>query len=470
MQKKKKPIQSVWLKKLLRVHMVATVLSLSAYFLVAFFDPGFLSYDLRQKYHALADDTIVTTATVLGPPEQPVVTGAPVCNSTTGILSVTLDWADDANTYTYDIDRDSLPLVTGLTVSGYTDLNVALGTTYEYIVTANGPMGPGFAASLPVTVVTPSECAITAVAPTVNIVSFGGRGVDSYDGMPSVRDRRPVFSGTTTMPSATIQVVIGTTDSFIASFVANINGYWEWKPPVSLASGTQTFTVTAIDSNDATRQATASLEFGIKKKDDTGGGGTEKTVTSTSNGTAQPSQESPIAFSLVIEEKGDKVLPGQVLYLSLFVKYLSEKYHNVKIPIRFSIVDDKGNILVSLTHEELIRREKAIRKQLDIPSYAVAGTYLLQSEFLFDRLNVSQTKEFTILERPLVRLGGGLTITYPEIVRNLGWITLLMLLSLLLWLLLFIKEYWMYLHALRHITEEQLRKAGFFRKRKGVVR
>ena len=69
-----------------------------------------------------------------------------------------------------------------------------------------------------------------------------------------------------------------------------------------------------------------------------------------------------------------------------------------------------------------------------------------------------------------MRFGGGTIITYAEIVRNLGWISLLLSVLLLLWLFLFIREYELYLHALRRITEQQLEKAGFFSKRKGVVR
>ncbi|OGI15048.1 MAG: hypothetical protein A3E38_03230 [Candidatus Moranbacteria bacterium RIFCSPHIGHO2_12_FULL_54_9] len=470
MQNKKKHIRSPRLRKLLKLHTVITAISLGVYFLAAFFDPGFLSYDLRQKYHALADDTIAITATVLGPPEQPVVTATAECNVNTGVLSVLVDWADDTNTSTYDIDRDSLPLVTGLLASAYSDTNVVVGTTYEYAVTANGPMGPGFAASSPVTVTMPAECVITATAPSVNIMSFGGRGVGSYDGTPSVSDRRPVFSGTTNMPDAIIQVAIGPVNSLIASFVANANGYWEWKPPFGLSTGTQTFTVTAIDPDDATRQTSASLKFGIKKRDDDANDSKQEAALPTGSGTIQPGQRSPVDFSLAVENPDKKVWQGEPVDLFLLIESISLQYNNANIPIRFSIVDAKGDAVISVMHEELLRKGREIRRVLETPSYIAAGTYSLRAEILFDQVNVSRADTFLVTELPLISIGGGAFITYAEIIRNLGWITLTLLVLLLLWLFLFVREYGMSLHAVRHITEQQLKKAGFLTKRKGVAR
>jgi hypothetical protein len=75
-----------------------------------------------------------------------------------------------------------------------------------------------------------------------------------------------------------------------------------------------------------------------------------------------------------------------------------------------------------------------------------------------------------VKELPLIKLGGEKYITYAGIISNLGWITLVLFILLLLWLFMFIREYWMYLHALRYITEQQLEKAGFLTKRKGVRR
>ena len=468
MQSTRKRTRSTRLRKLFKIHTLATAIALGVYFLVAFFDPGFLSYDIRQKYHALADEDIVVTATVLAPPVQPVVTAVSVCDENTGTLSVELDWADDVNTYTYDIERDSLPLVSGLTASAYSDTLVALNTAYQYVVTANGPMGPGYATSDPVLITTLSECEITAVALTVTIVSFAGRGISSYDGMPSVSDRRPTFSGTTNIPNATMQVVIGITDSMAASFSANVNGYWEWEPPTKLTSGRQLFTVTAIDPDDVTRQATTSLRFGIKKRDDDTSG--KEAIFTTDDERTPSGQPSPIDFVLAVENQDKQVWQSEPVHLFFLISNLAEQYQNVNVPIRFSIVDARDNVIVSITREELLRRGLEIRKILETPAYIATGQYSLQAEVLFDHVNVSRTETFLVTELPLISLGGGLFLSYAEIMRNLGWIVLVLLALLLLWLFLFLREYGMSLYALRHIAEQQLKKAGFLTKRKGAIR
>ena len=242
------------------MHFLAVTISLGVYFFMAFLDPGLLSYDLRQKFRALALDTIVVTATVLDAPVQPVVTAVSDCDRTTGTLRVKLDWADDVNTYTYSIGRDALPLVSGLVTSAYNDGVVTAATTYSYIVTAHGPMGPGFADSLPVSVTTDANCVVTALSPTVAIVSFDNRNISSYGISPEVEERRPIVTGTTSMPNAIMQVVlVSDSGSVIAHFSANNNGYWQWQPLYGLTLGDHTLTVTATDPVDSTRTASASV-------------------------------------------------------------------------------------------------------------------------------------------------------------------------------------------------------------------
>jgi hypothetical protein len=441
------------------------------YFLAAFFDPGFLSYDLRQKYNALADDLIAITATVLDSPSQPVVTGTAQCNNNTGVLSITLNWADDVNTYTYDIDRDSLPLVTGLTVSGYTDLNVVAGTTYEYIVTGNGPMSPGFVTSIPVSVTTPSECNITAVAPTVSIISFGGRNVNSYDGTPHIRERQPTFTGTSSIPFAIVHIQVESPVIFIATVIANANGYWEWSPPTKLSIGTHTLTVTAIDPNDTARRSSASLKFSIKRKDDDTGS-SNKQITLLPNDKTESSEKPlpiPIDFSLsVVSSEG--VFQGQDLESVLKIKDILKQYDESSVLIRYSLIDKSGNVVLSVTRATFLKKGAEIREHFPISLYMAMGEYSLRAEMLLDKINISRTDIFYVKELPLIKLGGEKYITYAGIIRNLGWIALALPILLLLWLFMFIREYWMYLHALRHITEQQLEKAGFLTKRKGVRR
>lgn len=462
----------LWLRKLFKIHAFAFTVSLGVYFLLAFFDPGLLSYDLRQKFHALADETIAVTATVLGPPVQPVVTATAECDETTGTLSVELDWADDQNTYTYDVDRDSLSLVSGLASSAYSDTNVTLSTTYEYVVTANGPMGPGEATSDPVSVTTSSECEITAAAPAVTIISFAGKNIDSYDGTPRVSARRPLFTGTTSMPSATILVTIG--ESFIAEFSANENGYWEWRPPYNLSSGRHAFTVTATDPDDDARQATATLRFDTLKESDaartSGGSSGAAKIGSASGvddggGSGGDSQSlESVKIELSFGQQGSSVFQGKELEIVMNIRSLIEKYTHITIPIRYSFLDKDYEIISSQMREAYIVNGGEIHESFLVPSYMAAGQYFLQVELLFDDMNISRMIPFSVKELPLVKLSSGETVTYADIVKRLGWVAFLGIFVFFFWSFLLLREFAFFLKGNREVTQYDLKKAGFIRK------
>ncbi len=458
-------IRRLWLRRMVKLHTFLFTVSLGVYFVLAFFDPGLLSYDLRQKFHALADETIAVTATVLGPPAQPVVTAVADCDETSGVLSVELDWADDTNTYTYDIERDSAPLVSGLSSSAYSDTNVVVSTAYEYEVTANGPMGSGQATSDPVSVTTPALCEITAATPTVTIVSFSGKNVDSYDGTPRVSNRRPLFTGTTSMPGATILVTIG--NSFIAEFSANENGYWEWRPPYSISSGAHTFTVTATDPDDGSRQATATLRFDTLKESDAAQDGKKKDNPLLGGGVGQSSSSSgpgSMNISLSFENDESLVLQGKELKLHMMIRSLIERYTHITIPIRYSFIDQDYEIISSEMRDSYIVNEGEIRESFPIPSYMLPGNYFLQVELLFDDMNISRMIPFSVQELPLIQLSSGEAVTYADVIRNLGWIVFFFLFLFLFWCFLFIREFALSLRRDKEVTEYDLKKAGFIRK------
>lgn len=464
-------IRRLWLRRIVKIHASLVAIFLGVYFLFAFLDPGLLSYDLRQKFHALADETITVTATVLGPPVQPVVTAAAECNNTTGVLSVALDWADDPNTYTYDIDRDSSPLVSGLSSSAYRDTNVVVSTTYEYQVTANGPMGPGSATSDPVSVTTPDECEVTAAAPAVTIVSFAGKNVDAYDDTPRVSTRRPLFTGTTSMPNAVMTVVLG--GDFIAEFSANSNGYWEWRPPYNISSGRHTFTITAVDPEDDARRATATLRFDILKDDDDSEESTKSKgsaaqtggETGAGVGTGEGSETaSPLLFSLALAGNEASVLQGRELELIITIKSLLERYTHITIPVRYSLTDKDYNIIFSELRQSYVTENAEIRESFTIPDYISPGQYFFQVEMLLDNLSISRMIPVSVIEMPLIELPSGKALTYADIIHNLGWLVMGASVAFLIWLSLLIREFALSLKGGKTITEYDLRKHGFIRK------
>lgn len=453
-----KKIRSVWLRRVVKIHALALFVVLGVYFVFAFLDPGLLSYDMRQKFRALALDTITVTARVLDPPVVPVVTGVALCDESNGTLHIDLDWNDDVNTVSYTIGRDATPLVAGLSNSAYTDALLMVATTYEYIVTAYGPMGPGFATSLPVSVTTPAICEITAPAPAVTIVSFAGRNVDSYNGTPRVHDRRPIFSGTTSMANATLVVTLG--KNFIAEFSANSNGYWEWKPPYGVPSGTQTFTVTATDPSDSTRQARASLRFDILLRDEEGKTSKIDTSSPSRPETSVPTSI-PLSFSLSANQT---VLQGENLKTKIVIEELKEKYTHITVPIRYSVIDQSGGAIFTETRSAYIEQGVTIVEAFAVPLYIFPGEYFVQAEVLLDALSVSRRISFSVQELPLLMLSSGATLSYADIVRQLGWVVLFSLVLFFLWLALFIREFGLYLQGDGEVTEYDLKKAGYFRR------
>lgn len=451
----------------MRAHILVTTLALSVYFLVAFFDPGFLSYDLRQKFHVFADDTIVLSAVVLDAPETPIVTATSVCSA--GTLSVLLDWADDANSYSYDIERDALPLVSGIVTSGYSDTAVSLATTYDYVVTAYGPMGPGFATGAPVSVTTDAVCEVAAADPTVSITTLDGRSIATYNGTPRISDRRPTFTGTTSIPNAIVEIVVGPPSGVAVSLIANANGYFEWEPTTNLDYGAQTFTVTAIDPFDTARVATTSLYFEIKRKSDDSGGKTKKPATPASPEMIDQDESTPIDFSLVIANNMKEIFQGGTIGAILTIQNIASAFTDTKSIIRYSIVDSQGREIISKSEEQLLSRGSEIQNHIDIPLYVSSGEYAVVVTIANGTTTSSRSAKFLVKELPLISLGGGAVVTYASAVRNIGWTSLMLLASISAWFSLLLREYRLVLSGLRRITELSLLQAGFFFiiKRKG---
>lgn len=462
------------LRKIARWHALFSLSIFGLYVaLSAVYSPEFLLSDIHDKFRALADDTITVTATVLDPPVKPVVTGSSVCNTGTGTLSVELDWADDVNSEYYDIDRDSLPLVSGILPSEYDDTAVALSTTYSYVVTARGPMGPGFAESDPVDVTTPSECEI-AFTPTLSITSFDDRPIGSYSGIPAVSNRKPEFIGTTNIPNATIDILINASTVISATISANANGYWSWEPPINLTRGAHTLFLTATDPNDPSISVSENFLFRItKKKSEEGGGQVEEetilpsTPTGVSESREKPSG-APLDFTLSVGNT--TIVQGDPLSVIMTMNRLDGEFDGMDAVVRYSVLDEKGNEKTSLLRDTALREGLVLRTDVPLQKFLKDGRYRVRAELIFESYNLSREIGFSVLPLPVLDLGGGSVMTYPELLSDIGMIASWLLFLLLFWLFLFSREYWLYLHSLRHITEWNLAKAGFFGNGKGVSR
>jgi hypothetical protein len=477
---KAKKSENKW-KKVAGFHARVSVWMFVSYLVLSVaYSPEFLVSDIRHKWSALADDTITITGRVLGPPQKAVVTADPVCSS--GALSVKLEWADDGNSQSFDVLRDGAPLVTGLVASSYVDTTVVVGETYSYEVVSNGSMSPGSATSDPVSALMPAECIVVFV-PSVRIVSFEGRSVSDYAGIPKTDVRKPTITGTTNIPSAQVDFLIN--DSVVVSsrISANANGYWSFKVPVNLSYGTHTIFVTASDPADPSVSVSESLTFRIVKNKDDGGDETKTetppTVPASPAPVAPPARPSAppvvtspesVPFDYTLRPLSEEVYQGRDVSFEVGIVRLDPAYVGTTAVAKYSLVDHEGKVVATSVGNIVLRPGESVFDRIYLPPYARGGEYRLRAELFFGKYAVSREASVTVLPLPILSFGGGLMLTYPDLLSRIGTISMLLLLLLLLWLSMFLREYLLYSESIRHITERNLIGAGFFgrKKRKGV--
>lgn len=447
--------RSVTLKWLARIHLGVLLFSFSAYLGFGFvLGPEFLYQDIRHKFFALADDTIVITAVVPGPPAVPVVTATPTCVS--GAPRIVLDWADDSGSTSFDIDRDGLPLTTGLTASGYTDTAVSLNTAYSYVVTATGQMFPGTATSIAVSVTTLDCAALTPI--TVAIETLGGKDVRTNRSDIELNRFRPHVTGSSSIPYAIIDILV-TSPTLRARIIANSNGYFEWIPPMKLDKGRHIIEVTATDPNDSSRTAVDSFIFRTKHGDDEGSSTRDQ-------GVNMPIDETPIDFLVTIKNAEPSIAQDDLIHVGLSTQngvFPDDANANVFLNdpsrqdvLRFSRVPKLGG-------------QSEIEFSERLPLYLEPGTYRVRADVTSGGEVVSREAQFLLETRPLFTIGGR-GVSYAEAATYIGFFFFSLLFLFLFLLLLFIREYWLSLHSLRSVTERQLTKFGFIGNRKGVIR
>lgn len=462
--------------KIMKIHLsFSTSVAILYVALSLIYSPEFLLADIKDKFTALAEETVAITAKVLGPPQKPKVSGSATCSN--GQLYVDLDCPYDEGSYSFNIEKDGLPMVDGLTKPQYEDDLVMTGQTYSYSVTAFGPMDPGSAQSDSITVTTPDKCKIILPDPIVNIVTISEKNVMQYDEMPVISSRRLVFTGTTNIRNADISISIYGPTIISAQTTANANGYWKWTSPIDVSLGSHDIYVSATDSLDISKKALDVLSFRVAKdggkKEDNKKKNREEPVTVSSSQlvleeytykSAESAQEEkreiPLNFILGLDP-GD-ISQGKSLKTLININKLDSAYEGTAAIIRYSIFNEKGESKISVLENSILNIGKKIDKEINIPSYFKDGKYTIKVEIIFDKYNISRDIFFNVVKSQALKLGEGVGMTYPEILSNIGSIASLLILLLLLWLILFLREIRLYLHATKHITEINLRKTGMF--------
>lgn len=484
--------------------------------IVALFHPGFFVYGMRHLTTALADD-LNLTALVLPPPATPVVTSELSCNPLNLSMALDLDWSVDSGggTFTYDIERNGLPLVSGLSSSmtTYLDTNMTIATTYTYIVRANGPMGPGFSDSAPITLTTPYNCD-GLTPPTVAVTLFQGNPVDGIDDHVKTHRRQPTLVGTSNIPYANIRITIDGETRLVADVTANINGYWEWKPPVRLNFERSVMNIVATDPLNSSRYAVTALYYQIVRSEESesrqsnnpedgpvltsrGGAGQQR------NGEGLANQEIPLEVSFGTINRATSFQQGETIALVLtpskipesitksltlrteeggLSQDLVESIHNdinpregetishkianmtgieKSIVVHFQLLDSEGNSVAVVAQEALLRVNEPIIAEMKIPLYIKPGRYSIAANLTIDGVLYSKSQEITVRSLPVIRLSSGRDITYDEFIWNLGWISFIILSTLLLWLFFVFYEYWLFMKGKLYVDELDFRKLGF---------
>lgn len=445
-----------------KIHAGFTVLMLLVYVgLGTFGGPEFMLRDMADKYSALASTTRLSIR-IVGPPEKPVVTASPFCSGSSPYIR--LEWQYDVSTDTYDIYRDSEPLVTGVTDLFYDDGSVQKSTAYTYFVTARGLLGSNQSDDVSVT---SNECYVPP-DPTCEIKTIEGKSLSKYNGTPGITERRPEFTGTTNMDDAKIKIRVTGGPTITANTTANGNGYWSWTVPKKLDYGNHTIYVTATDPDDEDRDATDSQKFIILEKE-----GEVPAAPATPSVPAGPGEQPPAApEEPTIPKESEKTVPfeitlrvtnddklawaGETLDLALEIKkdpgYEFEKGEE----ITYSILDENGGIVNEWS--EKISAGNNFQKKISLPKLMKPGSYKIGASITADGVTTGSQEFFKVKERPLINLGGGFILTYSELLKNLGWITFSMLAVLIIFLILLILEHHLSNQAVTQITEEILKR------------
>ncbi|HLM83759.1 MAG TPA: hypothetical protein VK254_00915 [Candidatus Bathyarchaeia archaeon] len=213
-----------------------------------------------------ANGLIRTTVRAYGPPEKPVVTAATGC-TIQRTPSVRIEWPTDENATGFDVYRDNIEIMTGLTDNFYTDISIAKDGSYFYYVVAKGPEGVEISDSVAVIA---SPCPAIA-NPIVQVTAIEGSNTEDIGGMPQITEKNPIFSGTTNIPYAIVKLEIHSEQVIYAETTANEVGFWQWSSPVDLTEEIHTLYVTAIDPEYPTNITTTSFVFEIVNKSEGAG-------------------------------------------------------------------------------------------------------------------------------------------------------------------------------------------------------
>jgi hypothetical protein len=466
-RKTKRKRRKNFLKKGLTIHTKITLAFFIFYLLASLIvDPRFLLSDFREKYSSIAASSqMLLSIHIVGLPEKPVAIANWFCDDSGSYIQ--LDWNATEDTTSYDIYKDSVILAANLTDLTYRDDIVAENTSYAYRVVASGPLG---SASSDEIVQATGRCG-DIPTPTIQIKNLNGKNIENQ-AVPETTNRDPIFAGTTNIPNAIINVNLGSGSIILSSTIANSNGYWEWQAPTNLDYGDYQITFTAVDPSNESLSASATKNFRVVEENDNEKEKKNKKKTPASLSQAPAASPgtaiSSFGLSVAVENTGHLVYAGQNLILRLNILKNAGPLPNQDLRISYSIVYSDNKSILELSENINPLENKTIEKNIKIPALTKDGNYKIVAKiYRSENVIVSSDDSFIIKELPIFTTGA-ISITSLDLMQNLGWLLIMLLIILFLFLMLLGIEHYLSEEALFQITDNYLDKNGLITKRKGA--
>lgn len=474
------------LKKVLKYHFFTTGFFLFFYLVIGIFGGKQLLFSDIQNKGRVAGAMISAVVRSYGPPQIPVVSVSSGCTIKRAPF-IQLDWPVDQDATSFDIYRNGAELMLGLNDNFYIDSNITSEIIYDYYVIANGPKGMETSETVSTSV---SACP-TITNPNVAVTIFEGNTLDYSSGIPKTTNKKPVFSGTTNIPNAILEIQVQSAQIIYATKFANENGFWQWIPPVELSEGTEILYVKAIDPIDDSITANASFQFIIEKKkqesDDDNNKHNQKAISPKQpiavpgsslvtvypdeiNSDQQPPQnfpKKPIDFEVNLESKafikgvsiGEDAYRGESLGVEIsFTDVIEEGEPAI---LSYLLIDSDQKIVAQYSDSVFPKKNDIISKNIPLSYKLNLGKYKLQVNATIGNAVVSHENYFILKDRPIIKIGAGTIITYAEVVSHMGWVSIFCILLLVLIAMLTSWEHHLYKKSLFHITEKFLKQKGF---------
>jgi len=440
----------------------------------------FLS-ELNNK-RSVAGASVSALIRIIGPPKKPLISISTACTAQ-GNSYVDLIWGSDEDSNEYDIYRGGEELMKALNKSSFKDLNVMNNNTYSYYVVAKGSQGTTISDGVSIKT---GECP-APIIPKITAEIISGKNVRA-ENISEISQRKPFFQGKVNIPYAIINLEIHSSQIIYATVRANINGYWQWSSPVDISYGLHTLYIEAIDPNNPNIVASAVVLFDIIKDEEDDKKETEKKESQVtkfnedgfssennfiidSDGkkekNIQQTGDRPLDFDISLENgsyirgvnMAEEAYRGESIKATVeFIKMiLKDKQANVS----YSLINQDNKIVGQYFDEVVLSDGLILEKIISLPLDLELGKYKIRVSVTVDNTTVSQEYYFMVKDKPILKVGANMYISYNDFVSNLGWLFIFSTLFLFVFSCLALWEHHLCKQSLFYITEKFLKRSGF---------